>query len=55
MSTRNLSAGKGRPEHKADKITDICEPIVQKLWELKRFLTTCASTAFYSDKITLFM
>jgi hypothetical protein len=28
MSTRNLPAGKGRPAHKADNLTAICEPIV---------------------------
>jgi hypothetical protein len=27
MSTRNLPGGKGRPAHKADKFTAICEPI----------------------------
>jgi hypothetical protein len=28
MSTRDLLAGKGRPAHKADNLTAICEPIV---------------------------
>jgi hypothetical protein len=28
MSTRNPPAGKGRPAHKADKLTAICEPNV---------------------------
>jgi hypothetical protein len=28
MSTRNLPGSKGRPEHKADNLTAICEPIV---------------------------
>jgi hypothetical protein len=28
MNTRNLPGGKGRPAHKADKLTAICEPIV---------------------------
>jgi hypothetical protein len=28
MSTKNLSGGKGRPAHKADNLTAICEPIV---------------------------
>jgi hypothetical protein len=28
MSTRNLSGGKGRPAHKADNLTAICDPIV---------------------------
>jgi hypothetical protein len=26
MSTRNLPGGKGRPTHKADNLTAICEP-----------------------------
>jgi hypothetical protein len=28
MSTRNIPGGKGRPAHKADNLTAICEPIV---------------------------
>jgi hypothetical protein len=28
MSTRNLPGGKGRPMHKADNLTTICEPII---------------------------
>jgi hypothetical protein len=28
ISTRNLPEGKGRPVHKADKLTAVCEPIV---------------------------
>jgi hypothetical protein len=28
MSTRNLSGDKGRPAHKADNLTAMCEPIV---------------------------
>jgi hypothetical protein len=28
MSTRNLPEGKGRPAHKDDNFTAICEPIV---------------------------
>jgi hypothetical protein len=28
VSTRNLPGGKGRPAHKADILTAICEPIV---------------------------
>jgi hypothetical protein len=30
MSTRNLPGGKGRPARKAENLTAICEPIVQK-------------------------
>jgi hypothetical protein len=32
MSTRNIPGGKGRPARKADDLTAICEPIVQKMW-----------------------
>jgi hypothetical protein len=28
MSTRNLPGGKGRPAHKADNLTAMCEPTV---------------------------
>jgi hypothetical protein len=28
MSTRNLPGDKGRPVHKADNLTAICDPIV---------------------------
>jgi hypothetical protein len=28
MSTGNLGVGKGRPAHKSDKFTAICEPII---------------------------
>jgi hypothetical protein len=34
MSTRNLPAGKVRPERKADNLTTICEPIVYKCGSL---------------------
>jgi hypothetical protein len=30
MSTRNIPGGEGRPAHKADKLTAICEPTVYK-------------------------
>jgi hypothetical protein len=29
ISTRNLPGGKGRPTHRADNLTAICEPIVE--------------------------
>jgi hypothetical protein len=29
-STRNLTRGKGRPAHKADNLTAICEPIISR-------------------------
>jgi hypothetical protein len=42
MSTRNLPGGKGRQARNAD-LTAICEPIVQKMWELRRLTTLWAS------------
>jgi hypothetical protein len=47
MSTRNIPGGKGRPAHKADNLTAICEPIVQKMWEPQHLTTLWASTACY--------
>jgi hypothetical protein len=38
MSTRNLPGCKGRPARKADNLTAMCEPIVQKMWEPRRLL-----------------
>jgi hypothetical protein len=42
MSTRNLPTGKGQPARKADNLTAICEPIVQKMWEPWRLTTLWA-------------
>jgi hypothetical protein len=47
MSTRNLPGGKGRPARKAENLTTICEPIGQKVRELRRFTILWASTACY--------
>jgi hypothetical protein len=50
MSTRNLPGGWGwgdRPMRKADNLTAICEPIVQKMWEPSRLTTLYASTTCY--------
>jgi hypothetical protein len=43
---------KGRPAHKADKLTAICEPIVSKMWEPRRLTTLWAFTACYMDNFT---
>jgi hypothetical protein len=51
MSTRNLPEGKGRPARKADNLTAICEPIVQKMLEPQRLTTLWASTARYRDTL----
>jgi hypothetical protein len=55
MSTGNIRAGKGRPVSKAGNLTDICEPIVQKMWEPRRFTALCASTACYRDSFTFLL
>jgi hypothetical protein len=41
MSTRNLPVcgwrgGKAQPTRKADNLTAICEPIIQKMWDFRR-------------------
>jgi hypothetical protein len=30
ISTKNLPGGKGRPTHKDDNLTDICEPFIYR-------------------------
>jgi hypothetical protein len=54
MSTENLPGGKERPARKADNLTVICEPIVQKIWEPRRLTTLWASTACYRDSFAFF-
>jgi hypothetical protein len=46
MSIRNLPAGgKAQPARKADNLTAVCEPIVQKMWEPRRLTTLWVFTA----------
>jgi hypothetical protein len=52
MSTRNLPVGKWRPVRKADNLTAICEPIVQRMWEPRRLTTIWAFTTCYRDRFT---
>jgi hypothetical protein len=52
ISARNLSVGKGRPKHKSDNLTAICELIVQKMWEPRHLITSWASTVCYRDSFT---
>jgi hypothetical protein len=40
---------------KADNLTDICEPIIQKIWEPRRLTTLWASTACYRDSVTFIL
>jgi hypothetical protein len=54
MSTRNIPGVKGRPACKADNLTAICEPIIQKIWEIQRLTTIWASMARYVDSFTFF-
>jgi hypothetical protein len=48
------SWGKGRPVCKADSLTAICEPDVQKVCEPRRFTTLWASPACYRHGFTFF-
>jgi hypothetical protein len=43
--------GKGRPARRALNFTDICEPIVLKLWELGPLTKLPASTACYKEAL----
>jgi hypothetical protein len=43
---------KGWPPRKADNLTAICEPIVEKMWEPRRLITKWASTARYMGSFT---
>jgi hypothetical protein len=54
MGTRNLPGGKKRRARKADKLTAICEQIVQKMWEPRRLTSLLASTTCYTDRFTFF-
>jgi hypothetical protein len=54
MSTRNLPAGKGRPVRKADNLTAICKPIIQKMWDPRRLTILRASTTCYRGSCIFF-
>jgi hypothetical protein len=54
MSTRRSFWGKAWLAHKADNLTAICEPIVQKMWEPQRLTTLWASTACYRASFAFF-
>jgi hypothetical protein len=55
MSTGSLPEDKGRPVRKADTLTAICEPIVQKMWEPRHLTLLWAYTACYRDSFTFFI
>jgi hypothetical protein len=54
MSTKNLhgGGGKGRPARKADNLTAICEPIVEKVWEPRPLTTLWVTSACYRGSFT---
>jgi hypothetical protein len=52
MSTRSLPGGKGWPARKADNLTAIYEPTVQKMWEPRRLTILWASMACYRNSFT---
>jgi hypothetical protein len=52
MSTRNLPGGKERPAPKADNLTAIREPTVQKMWEPRRLTNLWAFRACYRNSST---
>jgi hypothetical protein len=57
-SIRNTPGGKrvvGRPARKADNLTAICEPTVQKMWEPRCLTTLWASTACYKESFTFYL
>jgi hypothetical protein len=55
MSTMNLPEGRGRLACKADNLTAICEPNVQKMWEPQCLTTLWAFTACYRDSFTVLL
>jgi hypothetical protein len=55
MSTRNLPGGKGWPARKANNLTTICEPIVEKMWESRRLTTLRAFMVCYRDRFTFIL
>jgi hypothetical protein len=56
MSTMNLPGSKGRPAHKADNLTAICElTCLEKMWQPRRLATLWASTACYRDSFTSYL
>jgi hypothetical protein len=54
MSTRDLPGGKEQPARKADNLTVIYGPIVQKMWKPRRLTTLWAFTACYRDNFTFY-
>jgi hypothetical protein len=59
MSTRNLPGGEGGElramVREVEKITAICEPIVRRMWEPRRFINISAFAACYRYSFTIFL
>jgi hypothetical protein len=47
MSIRHLPGGNAQPERKADNLTAICQPIVERMWESRRLTIPWDFTACY--------
>jgi hypothetical protein len=54
ISTRKLPSGKRRLPRKADNLTAISEPTVQKIWQPRHLTTLWASMACYRETFTFF-
>jgi hypothetical protein len=54
MSTKNIPGDKEPPARKSDNLTAICEPIVQKMWDIRRLTTLWDSAACYRDSFTFY-
>jgi hypothetical protein len=50
ISTRNRPGSRERPARKADSLTAMCDPLVDKIWERLRSTTLWGSTAYYRNK-----
>jgi hypothetical protein len=54
MISRMFLGSKGRPAHRADSLTAIYEPIVQKMWDPRLLTTLWASTTCYRGSFSFF-
>jgi hypothetical protein len=52
ITISNIYGGKARPARKADNLTAICEPTVNKMLDPRRLTTLGVSTACYRDSFT---
>jgi hypothetical protein len=54
MNTRNIPGGKGRLARKANSLTVICDPIVNKMWEPQQLTTLLNSKVSHKDNFPFF-